>query len=257
MSFLPFIHSKESRSRRSKAKELAGSKRKSKSRIRRLQLEHLEDRVLLSVVSWINPAGGDWDTSGNWSTGQVPGAADDAVINYANITVTHNTSSSDSVNSITSQATLILSGGVLTVASTLDSTNPVTLEGGALAHAFVTHDTTITGTSSGGTLDGVTLDGTLDMTQNYGATTTIINGLTLNGTIELGGTSGTYNYASLNFGSAGDDVAQTVSGTGTIQVGQDFNYNYLNNQSNETLTFGPNITIQGGLYLQIYALRRD
>ncbi len=46
----------------------------------------------------------------------------------------------------------------------------------------------------------MTLDGTLDMTQNYGATTTIINGLTLNGTIELGGTSGTNNYASLNFG---------------------------------------------------------
>ncbi|HLN29982.1 MAG TPA: hypothetical protein VK395_19730, partial [Gemmataceae bacterium] len=64
---------------------------------------------MLSVVNWINPAGGDWDTPGNWSTGQVPGATDDAVINYSNITVTHNTSSSDAVNSITSEAALTLS----------------------------------------------------------------------------------------------------------------------------------------------------
>jgi YD repeat-containing protein len=219
-----------------------------------LVLEHLEDRILLSVVNWINTAGGDWDTPGNWSTGQVPGAADDAVITYSNITVTHDTNSSDSINSITSQAGLILSGGTLTVASTLDSTNAVTLEGGTLTHAIVTPDTTITSTPSGGTLNGVTLNGTLDMTQNSGAQVTVINGLTLNSTIELGGASGTSNYASLFFGSSGDGFAQTVSGTGTIQFGLNSGaVDYLYSFSNETLTFGPSITIQGGVNSQIDA----
>jgi len=77
--------------------------------------------------------------------------------------------------------------------------------------------------------------------------------LTLNGTIELGGASGTSNYAYLTFGSAGDNVAQTVSGAGTIQFGQNSTADYLYNQSNETLTFGPSITIQGGLNSQIDA----
>ena len=52
-------------------------------------------------------------------------------------------------------------------------------------------------TSAGGTLDGVTLDANLDMASNYGATITVRDGLTLNGTIYLGGPSGS--SASLHF----------------------------------------------------------
>ncbi|MGO8747146.1 MAG: beta strand repeat-containing protein [Thermoguttaceae bacterium] len=52
-------------------------------------------------------------------------------------------------------------------------------------------------TSAGGTLDGVTLDANLDMASNYGATITVRDGLTLNGTIYLGGPSG--GSASLHF----------------------------------------------------------
>ena len=55
------------------------------------------DRTLPSTVTWINPAGGDWDTPGNWldqSSGinHVPGASDNAVINSSGITIIHNTS---------------------------------------------------------------------------------------------------------------------------------------------------------------------
>src|SRR5262249_55405007 len=45
----------------------------------RPRLEILEDRTVLSKVTWINPQGGDWDTKSNWSTGQLPGVGDDVV----------------------------------------------------------------------------------------------------------------------------------------------------------------------------------
>ncbi len=97
----------------------------------------------------------------------------------------------------------------------------------------------------------MTLDGTLDMTENYGAIVTVQGGLVLNGTIELGGASGTDNYAYLDFGSNDDNTPQAISGTGTIQFGQDYFGDSLENNSNDTLTIGPNITIQGGLYSTI------
>jgi hypothetical protein len=43
-------------------------------------------------VTWTNPSGGDWDTSGNWNTGAVPAATDDVVINNslnAGAAITH------------------------------------------------------------------------------------------------------------------------------------------------------------------------
>src|SRR5262252_913490 len=68
-----------------------------------LYLERLEDRTLPSVVNWINPGGGDWNTASNWSTGALPGASDDVVINHAGITVTHSASNADSVHGLVSQ----------------------------------------------------------------------------------------------------------------------------------------------------------
>jgi len=34
-------------------------------------------------ITWINAGGGNWTTPANWSTGTLPGPADDAVINTA------------------------------------------------------------------------------------------------------------------------------------------------------------------------------
>jgi hypothetical protein len=141
-------------------------------------VEVLEDRVVLSQVFWTNPAGGDWSVASNWSTGQLPGAGDDVVINTPGITITHS-GGTDSVNSITSQDPIVLSGGTLSVAgnSTLSS---LTMTGGTLTGAgtvTVTGQTTWTGGTmsgsgttvaqggmalSGGSLDGRTLN-------NYGA----------------------------------------------------------------------------------------
>src|SRR5262249_30856426 len=82
----------------------------------------MEDRTLLATMLWAQAAGGDWGTSSNWvnandgSDHHVPTAADDAVINFSGITVTHAGSSSDSVNSINSQAAIAVTGGTLAIA---------------------------------------------------------------------------------------------------------------------------------------------
>ena len=46
----------------------------------RLGLEALEAREVPATVTWINPAGGNWNVAANWDTGAVPGIDDDAVI---------------------------------------------------------------------------------------------------------------------------------------------------------------------------------
>ena len=143
-----------------------------------------------------------------------------------------------------------------------DSTGPLSLDGGTILQGEITTDgpDDLVATLQGGKLDGVTLDGTLDMTQFAGSFTptkfsgssvTVLNGLTLDGTIELGGASGTSNAGDLLFGSADDNVAQTISGSGTIQFGQDNAGDVLFDASNEPLTFGPNLTVQIGLHSYI------
>src|SRR5262249_50764730 len=62
------------------------------------RLEALEDRVVLATVTWINPAGGDWDTPANWSSGSLPGGNDDAVIALPGIVVTHTGIHNDTVH---------------------------------------------------------------------------------------------------------------------------------------------------------------
>src|SRR5579862_5972587 len=84
--------------------------RKSKSKFNRLFLELLENRIAPATVIWNNPAGGDWDTAGNWTGGTgpggLPGPSDDVVINALNAgaSITHALSNTDSVNSITAGA---------------------------------------------------------------------------------------------------------------------------------------------------------
>jgi hypothetical protein len=77
-------------------------------------VEQLECRDLATVVSWTALAGGDWGVGSNWSTGSVPGAGDDVVINQpGNITVTHAQNVLDTIHSLTLGDTLVLSAGTL------------------------------------------------------------------------------------------------------------------------------------------------
>src|SRR6516162_3671315 len=57
---------------------------KRKFRVHRLplHLEPLEERILMAVVTWNALGdGSSWSDPHNWSTGAVPGATDDVVIN--------------------------------------------------------------------------------------------------------------------------------------------------------------------------------
>ena len=96
-------------------------------------MEILEPRQLLATVQWINPAGGSWDVAGNWSTDAVPGPGDDVVINVSAATPTVTISSNvESVNSITADDPLVISGGGLTVAAPSEINGSFTLSGGTL-----------------------------------------------------------------------------------------------------------------------------
>ena len=157
---------------------------------RRPRLEPLEDRIAPAMIVWGNSSGGDWDTGANWQGGVKPGPADDAVINIAVTNpITHSQNITDAINSlsVTAKAPVNLGNGTLQIAGTLASNGSFTIAGGTLQNATVQAGTTITAVNSSNTISGVTLDGTLDMGSVFAPKMTVTNGLTLNGTILLGG----------------------------------------------------------------------
>jgi hypothetical protein len=216
------------------------------ARFARWALLRLEDRVTPTLNVWTGLAvDGLWSTDNNWSEFHVPTAADDAIIN-SNVTVTHN-AGADAVHSLalSTGATLNLTGGSITDATTLDAPtgdSHFNLAGGALVGATVSNGSTVFATtSSGGTLSGVTLAGTLDMTTVYGASATVAGGLTLNGgTVLIGSNTG--NYGLLSF----DGGAQTLGGTGAVVFGTHV-YDFLRAgpTSGSSLTIGPGVTVRG------------
>ena len=135
-------------------------------RVFRPALSRLEERTLLATVTWASDVSGDWDNQSMWSGDAVPGAADDAVIPFSDITVTHNSSAADSVRSVVSEASLDLSNGSLAIASSSSISGGLTLEGSALSTAGTLtlsgSNAWVGGTISGGAIlsiaDGATLD---------------------------------------------------------------------------------------------------
>ncbi len=111
---------------------------------------------------WINPRGGDWDTPSNWSTGLIPGPGDSALIPIAAITVTHNLTSHDTVESLTSKAAIALSAGTLTLNGPSSIANALTIAGGELSGA--------------GTLDVNSLVWSVGTMSGTGSTTVVAGG---------------------------------------------------------------------------------
>src|SRR5712692_6420616 len=99
---------------------------------RQLGVEALEDRTVPAPVSWINPAGGDWGTASNWSTGAVPGTADDVTINLSgNVTVTHSANVTDTIHSLVNSDTLQIAVGIVNVA-TFQNSGTVSIANGSM-----------------------------------------------------------------------------------------------------------------------------
>ena len=204
----------------------------------RLAGEMLETRALLAAVVWDGFGDGDgdgtsWNDPLNWVGDELPVATDDVMIGVGFSGIVHS-GGSNTVNSITSASPFTLSGGTLTVSTTIDISSTFSLAGGTLENATTSSGTTMT-VDSNGLLNGVTLNGDVNMASALPGirVLTIVNGLTLNGTAMVGG----YDYSYLNM--LGNS---TLDGTGDIVLGADAR-NAVRLQDNTTLTIGAGITI--------------
>ncbi|MDB5291790.1 MAG: tandem-95 repeat protein [Phycisphaerales bacterium] len=214
------------------------------NRATRYAVEALERRTLLTAVSWIGTMSGDFASATNWSTGQVPTAADDVTINVApGIVVTHSTGN-DAVNSLTSNNPFVLSSGSLSVATTLTLTNTFTLTGGKLSGATVTgspNELIATGSGTGAsTLDNVTL--MVNETIGDGTVVDVFNSLTLAGAVLTIASDGAPTGVQFN-----DNPSQTLGGSGQILFAGTAPANNIItiNNNGGGLIIGSGITIHG------------
>ncbi len=206
---------------------------------------------MLSNVSWVAPAGGNWATAADWSTGTVPGSGDTAIIGTLNpgAQVTYNTGAS-TVAALQDSGLLTITGGTLAVSgSTIVTGTTLTLDGGTLA------DTTLsmaiggviqTAAGSMSTLDAATLGSNFTIVS--GSTLDVADGLTFQNnatiTVDAGGT--------LNFVD-GTSNTQTMSGSGSIVLAAasgsytaaQINANGASAGSSVTFANGVNITGEG------------
>ena len=134
------------------------------------RLESLEDRALPATINWMNAGSGNFDTAANWSTGSVPGAGDDVVINTASsATITVKMGDSLFVHSITTAAgdTLAVSNGSLTLLGNSSLAGALSLSGSSRLLVNTSLSVGGTLTENSGELTGpgnVTVTGTLTWT---------------------------------------------------------------------------------------------
>ena len=175
-------------------------------------------------------------------------SADDVTINDGTATIVYG-SGTDTIHSLIATNALTLSGGTLTVSSTVMVSGAFILSGGTLSDATIQSGTTLKLTNAGGAFVSVTVasGATIDGTESIGGNDNglgMIGGLTLNGVLNLGSANGSTN-GQLYFA-----TDQTLSGTGTVTFGGSTSntiYALGNNGNNpSTLTIGSGITVQGG-----------
>ena len=94
--------------------------------------ERVEERTLLSTITWASDVSGDWENPAMWTGGAVPGSNDDAVISFSDITITHDASASDTVDSLNCAAGLDITSGSLTIDATSASQPGSTVSGCAV-----------------------------------------------------------------------------------------------------------------------------
>ena len=169
--------------------------------------------VVVTTVSWINPNGGDWSTPSNWSTGVLPTADQDVIIDIAVTSpITHSAGTTE-IKTLTSTQPFTLSGGTLTTAGTLHVDNIVSLTGGSL--------------TTGGSI-------TLNVP---------VGNLTISSVINAGTNALTFNVSVGSITQAGGSV---TSGTTILSAGTGITLTSLTSGGNATITTnGGNIAING------------
>jgi YD repeat-containing protein len=179
---------------------------------------------MLSTMRWTNPSGGDWDTAGNWvntsnsSDHHVPTSGDDAQINFSGITVTHSSSTNDSIRSLTSQATLSFSSGSLSIAAA--STTPIL----NLSFGTLTGSGDLTVTKA---LDwtGGAMSGTGTTTVGEGGTLDLAGDLTLDARTLANAGTATYSDGGFNRFTMADSAAIHNLAGGSFTIAADVPFN--------------------------------
>ena len=201
--------------------------------------------ALGASCTWI-PASGNWSTSGDWSCNAVPGAADSATISAKTVTINTaqsilNLANSGGINIDAASLTLVAGGLTNNFNGVINIANGALLNQFGQAINLGTINTTGTGAvrvNSDGrnVLSQVTLNGLLDATTIANARERIGNGMTLNGSVNIGNGGIVSLDSSLG-------AANSIGGTGT------FNLNdagaRLAIDGNGTTTLGANITVRG------------
>jgi hypothetical protein len=185
-------------------------------------IELLEDRTVPALVSWTGAGNSfDWDTPSNWSTGVIPGSADDVVISQTGITITHTSGNYDSVNSLTSAASLSLSSGALSIGQDSSIGGSFTISSATLSSSG---NLTVSGlfTLSGAALHSV--GGPHTLTANGGLILSGSNPCTLDGwtLVNVGAATSTEGAVVMENGATIDNLA---GATFNDQIGTFFNLN--------------------------------
>ena len=186
----------------------------------RPRVESLEDRTLLATIRWINPAGGSWHEAGNWDLGRVPGTGDDVVIDAPGKYAVDYSASFTSVQSLTSERAVFLTGGRLTVLNEVRATGSLQIQGGWLVGGTIVAGVEVEAQGPGGRLEGVTLDGNLHVNvvgtlsldgrwRNRGTMTLST------GTLSLGGTFTTADLGTLQRTGGDLHLAGTLDNVGS------------------------------------------
>lgn len=211
-----------------------------------MSAEALESRVLLSTVNaWKAAVSGDWDTGSNWTLGHIPTAGEDVNIAVAgSYTVTHSFGT-DLAHSIALSHPLMLTGGTLTVATSVQANATFTLGGGTLSGATINAGAGGQFAPVSGTLTHATLGS--DVTMANGDEITVVKGLSLGGhTLTL---SSTGSFTGITFN---DAAAESLSGPGHVVLGgsapnTDFFNTYGAAANPVTLAANVTISASGGL----------
>ena len=158
--------------------------------------------------------------------------------------------------SLAGVGTLNRTNGAVNLTGTLNNTNGTltlnaasgswVLTGGTVQGGTITASSVAPLIISSGTLDGVTVNGNWEVDASvYGASLTVLDGLTNNGTLQVGNPTNQW-YGVVSFSGT-----QTLGGSGTVVFGNAYSsYNCAENAlrlvtGGTTLTIGSGITVRG------------